>query len=56
MAMMRDTAVQHRLGDLLAKHMAAANLLGRAQIAKEVQRKTGAVVPIATSSRFGGVL
>jgi SPP1 gp7 family putative phage head morphogenesis protein len=49
---MRSAAVQHRLGDLLAKNLAAANLLGRAQIAKEVHRKTGKVIPIATSSRF----
>jgi SPP1 gp7 family putative phage head morphogenesis protein len=51
-ALLRDTAVQHRLGDLLAKHMAAANLLGRTQIVAEVHRKTGTVVPIATSSRY----
>jgi SPP1 gp7 family putative phage head morphogenesis protein len=52
MALLRDTAVQHRLGDLLARHMAAANLLGRTQIVQEVHRKTGLVVPISTSSRF----
>ena len=49
---MRDNAVQHRLGDLLAKHMAAANLLGRAQVVKEVHRKTGRKLPIASSSRL----
>lgn len=52
MALARDNAVQARLGDLLAKHMAAANLLGRAQIVKEVHRKTGLAVPLATSSRL----
>jgi SPP1 gp7 family putative phage head morphogenesis protein len=49
---MHSTAVQHRLGDLLAKTLAAANLLGRAQIAKAVYHKAGKVVPIATSSRL----
>jgi len=49
---MRDSAIQYKLGDLLARHMAAANLLGRAQIVKEVHRKTGKVVPIAASSRL----
>lgn len=44
--------VQTRLGDLLAKHLAAANLLGRSQIAQMVHRKTGHPIPIATSSRF----
>jgi SPP1 gp7 family putative phage head morphogenesis protein len=52
MSLPRDTAVQQRLGDLLARHMAAANLLGRTQIVQDVHRKTGKVVPIATSSRF----
>lgn len=48
----RSTNVQLKLGELLAQHMAAANMLGRAQIAKDVQRKTGKVIPIATSSRL----
>jgi hypothetical protein len=52
MALIRDAAVQHRLGDLLAKHMAAANLLGRVQIVKDVHRKAGIVVPISGSSRY----
>ena len=52
MPLLKDTAVQHRLGELLAQHMAAANLLGRTQVVKEVHRKTGIVVPIATSSRL----
>jgi SPP1 gp7 family putative phage head morphogenesis protein len=54
MALPRDNAIQAKLGDLLAHHMAAANLLGRTQVVKEVHRKTGIVVPIATSSRFRG--
>ena len=49
---MRSAAVQHRLGDLLAKHLAAANLLGRTQIAREVKRKTGKNVAISTGSRL----
>ncbi len=48
----RSANVQLRLGDLLAKHLAAANMLGRAQIVKEVHRKTGKTVPIATTSRM----
>jgi SPP1 gp7 family putative phage head morphogenesis protein len=52
MALLRDTEVQHRLGELLARHMAAANLLGRTQIVQEVHRKTGQRINLATSSRF----
>ena len=48
---MRSTGVQYKLADLLARHLAAANLLGRTQIAKDVYRKTGKQVPISTSSR-----
>jgi SPP1 gp7 family putative phage head morphogenesis protein len=47
----RDSGIQHKIGDLLAKHMAAANLLGRTQIVQEVFRKTGKRVPLATNSR-----
>lgn len=50
--LVHDSAVQHRLGDLLAKNMAAANLLGRVQIVEEAQRKAGKRVPLATSSRL----
>jgi SPP1 gp7 family putative phage head morphogenesis protein len=45
-------SIQHRVGDLLARHLAAANLLGRAQIVREAKRKTGKVIEIATSSRL----
>jgi SPP1 gp7 family putative phage head morphogenesis protein len=48
----RDNAIQSKMGDLVASHLAAANLLGRTHIAETVQRKTGKVIPIATSSRF----
>ncbi len=50
--LLRSANIQYRIGDLLAQQMAAANLLGRSQIAREVHRKTGKVVPIAASSRF----
>jgi SPP1 gp7 family putative phage head morphogenesis protein len=49
---LHSTGVQHRLGDLLSRQMAAANLLGRVQIVDEVKRRTGKRVPIATSSRL----
>jgi SPP1 gp7 family putative phage head morphogenesis protein len=49
--MIRSDNIQMKIGDLLARHMAAANLLGRSQIAREVYRKTGKVIPIATTSR-----
>jgi SPP1 gp7 family putative phage head morphogenesis protein len=52
MALLRDNAVQHRMGLLLAHYMAAVNLLGRVQVAREVYRKTGKKVGIAASSRF----
>lgn len=52
MTILRDSNVQHKLGDLLAKHMAASNLLGRAQVAQRVRLKTGKIIPIASSSRL----
>lgn len=48
----RDAVLQHRIGLGLARHLAAANLLGRAQVTREVRRKTGRLVSIASSSRF----
>lgn len=51
MPLPRSNAIQHKLGELLAEHLAAANLLGRTQIQREVYRKTGKRVPLATSSR-----
>ncbi|MGO8759353.1 MAG: phage minor head protein [Terracidiphilus sp.] len=44
--------VQLRMGDLLARHLAAANLLGRVQILKHARRKTGQVIPITAVSRL----
>lgn len=46
----RDHAVQQRVGDMLARHLAAANLLGRVQIVKLAARKGGHKLPIAASS------
>lgn len=48
----RDHGIQEKMGNLVAAHLAAANLLGRAQIAETVQRKTGKQIKLATSSRF----
>lgn len=48
----RDAAIQHRIGLLLARHLAAANMLGRAQLVREVHKRTGKAVPIATRSRW----
>jgi len=49
--LLHSDAIQHKLGELLAEHLAAANLLGRTQIQREVHRKTGKLVQLATSSR-----
>lgn len=48
----RSDAIADRLAALVAKHLAAANLLGRLDVVKRVQRKTGRSVPLATSSRL----
>src|ERR1035437_9689010 len=50
---MRDAAVQHRVGNLLARHLAAGNILGRAQILKRVRKLTGKRVQMVASSRIG---
>jgi len=50
---MRDAAVQHRIGNLLARHLAASNILGRAQVLRHVKRKTGKRLPMVASSRTG---
>jgi len=47
---------QEKIGDLLARHLAAENLLGRTQIVRDVHRKTGKVVPISMGSRFKSTL
>ena len=48
----RDTAVQHRLGELLARNMAAANLLGRVERDGEVGRDHRAIM--ASRARYSG--
>lgn len=49
--LLHSANIQYELGELLAKHLAAANLLGRTQILAEVKRKTGKALALATSSR-----
>jgi SPP1 gp7 family putative phage head morphogenesis protein len=46
----RDHAVQQRVGDMLARHLAAANMLGRIQVVKLAARK-GHKLPVVASSR-----
>lgn len=48
---MHASEAQHRLGLILARHLAAANVLGRMQLVREVHKRTGHKVEIATSSR-----
>jgi SPP1 gp7 family putative phage head morphogenesis protein len=45
----REHAAQARLGDLLAHHLAASNLLGRLHIAKVALKKTGRPVRLVTA-------
>jgi SPP1 gp7 family putative phage head morphogenesis protein len=47
----RETGLQERMGDLLARHLAASNLLGRVQVVKLGHQKTGRRLPITASSR-----
>jgi SPP1 gp7 family putative phage head morphogenesis protein len=44
--------VQQRIGDLLARHLAAANMLGRVQILKHAHRISGRALPISAVSRI----
>ena len=50
---MRDAAVQHHVGNLLARRLAAGNILGRVQILRQVKRLTGKRLPMVASSRIG---
>ena len=50
---MRDAAVQHRVGNLLARYLAAGNLMGRGQVLAHVRKLTGKRLPMASSSRTG---
>lgn len=46
-----DSGLQAQLGNTIARHMAAADLLGRLQILRHAHAKTGRVLPLSTSSR-----
>lgn len=51
----RDSGVQRRLGDTLASHLAAADMLGRLQVLRHARKTTGKLLPIsgaASSVRF----
>jgi SPP1 gp7 family putative phage head morphogenesis protein len=47
-----DANIQHQLGNLLARHLAAANLLGRAQVVREVHRRTGKRIAVSTNAHL----
>ncbi|MDR3723274.1 MAG: phage minor head protein [Terracidiphilus sp.] len=47
LASVRDSDLQHKLGDLLASHMASADLLGRMQILRHAHKRTGRMLPLA---------
>jgi SPP1 gp7 family putative phage head morphogenesis protein len=49
---LHDHGTQQRIGELLARHMATANILGRLQVAREVKRRTGRSVELATATRY----
>lgn len=51
-AVMHDANTRHRVSELLARHMAAANILGRLQVARDCKLLTGRSVDLATSSRL----
>jgi SPP1 gp7 family putative phage head morphogenesis protein len=51
-AVMHDANTRHRIAELLARHMAAANILGRLQVARDCKLLTGRSVELATSSRM----
>ena len=47
----KDHGVQLQVAEQLARHMAAANVLGRLSVVKNVQKKTGKTVPLSMSTR-----
>jgi len=47
----RSHEIQARVGNMLARHLAAANLLGRVQVVKLAHKKTGRKLPVAAGSR-----
>lgn len=49
LAMPRDSGLQRQLGDALARHLAAADLLGRLQVLRHARKRTGKLVPISAA-------
>ena len=47
-----DHNVQYHLANILAPHLAAANMLGRLDVLASAKRKTGRTLPLALSSRI----
>lgn len=47
----RDSGLQRRLGDALARHLAAADLLGRLQILRHVRKGTGKLLPLSAGAK-----
>jgi SPP1 gp7 family putative phage head morphogenesis protein len=47
----RDSGLQRQLGDVLASHLASADMLGRLQIVRHAHKKTGKLLPIATGRK-----
>lgn len=46
----RESGLQHKLGDVLARHLAAADLLGRLQLLRHARGKTGKLLPLSEIS------
>lgn len=51
LAMPRDSGLQRQLGDMLAQHLAAADLLGRLQILRHAHKKTGRMLALSAAGR-----
>lgn len=47
----RDHGVQRRIGDVLARHLAAADILGRTQILRHTYKKTGKLLTMTGTTR-----
>jgi SPP1 gp7 family putative phage head morphogenesis protein len=45
-----DTNIQRRLGDVLARRLAGADLLGRLQVLRHARKKTGKLLPISPAA------
>ncbi len=46
----RDSGLQRQLGDALARHMAASDLLGRLQILRHARKKTGRALELSATA------